>query len=585
MKALSPRASQLVDELVDALRQAPGFLGRLAGRDRAVISTLAEFASHPEPAVVPYLLPFLVGNSKPLVTAAVDVLSRAIDAASPEDLLDLDAACRRVWAYGPAWDEGWHALRPLDVARFRALGTTEPAVVGVASFHGNGRVREAAVTRLDALSNGRELPFLLIRLNDWVTPVAERAAVAVARRIVPEYAQRFLDSIPIVERLGLSLRRDHGALVEHVYALLRQPEQRDIVLRGLESPDRRTRRLCFRLGLNGTDAERLDVLRHALADTDTVLRTEAAAEARRTLGPGEAARLLPMLLADPYAPVRREALALAAERLPAEATESLYAALLDQNPVVREVARFYLRRRGERADFAGVYRDHLSRDAGPKRLAAALAGLGETGTVSDVASVRAYCTHPRPSVRRAAVRALGMLDGEGQLPVLVQSLRDPAGSVARAARDQLRRRASLVAADVHEVFRSSAYPHTRLYALTLLSALGKWDSLPYLFEAAADADARIRAIARERLDAWIARQNRTMVQPTPRQLASSGRASRHTNWLSTGGSPMRCGRSCGSGAPERGRYRHPSRLAATRRRVRAAVQPRRDRTRDESRRR
>jgi hypothetical protein len=48
---------------------------------------------------------------------------------------------------------------------------------------------------------------------------------------------------------------------------------------------------------------------------------------------------------------------------------------------------------------------------------------------------------------------------------------------------------------------------------------------------------------------------------------------------------MRCGRSCGSGAPERGRYRHPSRLAATRRRVRAAVQPRRDRTRDESRRR
>jgi hypothetical protein len=123
-------------------------------------------------------------------------------------------------------------------------------------------------------------------------------------------------------------------------------------------------------------------------------------------------------------------------------------------------------------------------------------------------------------VRRAAVRALGMLDGEGQLPVLVQSLRDPAGSVARAARDQLRRRASLVAADVHEVFRSSAYPHTRLYALTLLSALGKWDSLPYLFEAAADADARIRAIARERLDAWIARQNRTMVQPTPRQLAS-----------------------------------------------------------------
>jgi hypothetical protein len=43
--------------------------------------------------------------------------------------------------------------------------------MALASFHPSGYVREEAIAHLAAVWDGTELPFLLIRVNDWVAPV------------------------------------------------------------------------------------------------------------------------------------------------------------------------------------------------------------------------------------------------------------------------------------------------------------------------------------------------------------------------------------------------------------------------------
>jgi len=511
VKPLSPRAEQLIA----ILWREPSLADRLLGRSTLNVDALVELERLDEPAVVPHLLDYVFGNTPSVARATAAVLDRAITAASPDELLELDLVCREWWPVFPP-TVGWRTLRPVDLSRFSAFGDLEVAVVGVASFHGNGYVREAAVTRLASLAGGRELPFLLVRLNDWVTQVAEAARIAVERRLTSAYASAFFDNLPILLRLGLSRRREHDAVLDRIYALLRAPEHREVLARWLEAPQRGVRRATFRLAREAPHADRLGLLRQALRDSDTLIRLEAVADARRRLSGDALQSMLPAILADPHPSIRGEGITAAAERLGDDAEKWLTAGLLDPSKSVREIARFFLRRSGLRSDFAAYYRERLH-DPDVQRLASAIAGLGETGGASDVHLVLPFLEHERPKVRRPALRALSSLDPEATLPRIVEMLHDPAPSVSHAARQTLRRRRVDPAA-VTSVFRTAAHSHSRFDALALGTTLSKWDSLPLLLEAATDDDPRLRTAARTWLKAWVAKQNRSFAQPTAAQI-------------------------------------------------------------------
>jgi HEAT repeat protein len=517
MKPLSPRTAELLASLERTSNFSERLLGR-AGHDRAV---LAELGRHPEPAVVPHLLWFVFGGSGVVARAAAEALDSAVAAASALDLLQLDDACRRVDSDVLPWARGWAKLTPADVARFEGLGDAEVSVVGVASFHRSGYVRAAAVARLDTLAGGRELPFLLIRRNDWVDSVADRARAAVERRLGPQYAPALVDALPILLRLAVSTRREHGDLLDRVYALLRAPEQREALARGLEAPDRATRRASFRLAQESAGEELAAVLQRALRDPDPTIRLRGVADARRRLNEAELVALVAAALADPFPPVRREGLVAAAERLPGSVDGWLRTGLLDRSRVVREAARFYLRRLGSLTNFVDFYRERLQRGAPARELPIVVAGLGETGTRGDAELLVPYLTHDRAAARRDAVRALAALDLESQLPRLVEMLWDESPGVTHAVRDALAPQAGRIGSQpLARTFRTAPRVHSRLDALSLAAGLGKWESLPLLIEATADTDERVRAVARERLDAWMAKQNRNFAEPTPSQLGA-----------------------------------------------------------------
>lgn len=519
MKILSPRAC----ELVSALERGTSLAEKLLGRAAEDVAILGELAACAEPALVPHLLPFVFGDDRDVARAAASVLDRAISAAILADLAPLEVACRRGWwTYAPS-ESGWANLRPVEVARFSPFGDVESSVVGVASFHASGYVREAAVTRLDALSGGRELPFLLVRLNDWVTPVAERARLAVERRVVSAYADAFLDSLPILLRLAASKRREHAGLLAQVYQLLRESEP--TLRRGLASEDRLVRRISFRLAREAERANATELLHLALCDADTVIRLEAVKDAAARMPTDELAAVLAVIVADPYPPIRREGIGAAADRLGDGANAWLLTAVMDRNQVVREVARFCLRRRGAVTDFAALYRVRL-RDGTPTReLATALVGLGETGTTTDTSVVAPFLEHGRPAVRRAAVRALASIDLDTQLPRIAGMLQDVASGVSGTARRILRPRAGAVGLErLRTILRDGPYPHNRFDAASLGSSLSKWESLPILLEAATDGDDRIRTSAQRWLGEWVAGRNRNFTQPTSKQLHEVGAA-------------------------------------------------------------
>jgi HEAT repeat protein len=233
----------------------------------------------------------------------------------------------------------------------------------------------------------------------------------------------------------------------------------------------------------GVDLLRL--IRAGLQSRDPLVRLWATRRLPTLLSGQQLEEALAALGQDSSMLVRRQGLAVRIEALPSSAVAGLEGALLDSNPAVREFARFYLRRFG-REVFAPFYRRALADET---RQAAAVAGLGETGTREDAALLLPFLGSPERRERCAAVRAIGMLAGDDYHNLLVDRLGDESLKVVREAQQALEGRALLIdAGRLWAAFTTDRRLVARLAALALLGGGGRWRNLPYLIRAATDPE-------------------------------------------------------------------------------------------------
>lgn len=413
----------------------------------------------------------------------------------------------------------WRRLEPADLPRF----SREPGggtLVKLASFHPNGFVRAAAVRLLDEVSDGSELPFLLVRCNDWVPAVQSAAVAAVERRLLSSYAPHFIASVYLGERLIDQRRNKLDALHQRVQLLLRSPSASAVREAALGSTDRHVRRAAFLLSAEADAVDLRGLVLRALDSDDLGMRLWAVRMARvRLLGPA-LQEVLGQARADRSVPVRREALMGFLDD-----PSALRQSLLDPCKSLRELVRFYLRQQGP-LDFAPIYRQEVMRLAvlGTQpgvgaRLATAIAGLGETGSASDADSIELFTIDDRPRVRKAALLALGRLAGEGGQATLAAALSDPHPGVCQAALHALGGRLLLVGETaVWRAFGEQRSPQCRRYLVRALAYLPRWASVRCLLRASGDPDPAVAAEAQLRLLRWLAATNTT--RPTSEELAT-----------------------------------------------------------------
>jgi hypothetical protein len=463
------------------------------------------------------LLRVVLGSDTGAADEAAAAIGVYLDRLGPRELVALDEAMRQRywWAAQP----GEREISPGDVPQLRAHGAP---VLGLASFHTSGYVRAAAVRELDTTTGGAELPYLLLRLNDWVEPVRDAAYAAIRARLVDGYAPHFIRHLWLLGRLEHCGRADHAALLGIVEAHLVSTDSRPALREALGTPDRWLRRSCYRLLLDSAPEGGAEIVQRALRDEDAMIRLRAIRAADAVLGLDRLHGVLPAASRDPAMPVRREALALWVRYFPDEAEPVLREALFDTHAAVRAVARFDLRRAGFAA-FRETYLAALDGLTG-SRLKAALFGLGEMGSAEDAARVAGFLSHPAAGVRRAAVVALARLSPEAVLPVFIRALEDPSPGISRAARLALKPRAARVApAHLWELV-GSGEAHVRKNAFILLGGLPKWESIGWMILACGLDDERVVRMARQQVKRWIDRYNHDPSQPSGDQLERMARA-------------------------------------------------------------
>ncbi|WP_458119346.1 HEAT repeat domain-containing protein [Paenibacillus sp. Z6-24] len=433
-----------------------------------------------EIAAIPYLTPFLESPDMELQMAAENTISELLQHCPPADLVWLSEKMREYLPYGFTENASqWVHLTTENIKKWPA--SVHPVKIIMASFHWNGYVREAALKRITEFHDGSEIPFLLIRLNDWVSPIRFHTYKALKQRIHTHNAGIFIRNLTLVKRLEHCSRDRYEALIQSIYDLLREPECLPELEQGMTSTDRDIRRFCLQMALESRAAVPEEILEKSLYDQDTSIRVWAARQTDNVLSGSELHRLLVLMTQDSFPAVRREGIEMLAYRFPGEAVPFLKASLLDRNAIVREVTRKHLSRM-EKVSYVEFYLDTIW--SGDERLLpAALYGLGETGQAEDAQVIAEYAYHSAGPVRKAVIRGLAQLDARTYGELIRQGLLDSHPGVSREAARALKNHMYLLEKDelVHGIAETTCI-HVQRNMLRLLPSFGGWTQLDGLLD-------------------------------------------------------------------------------------------------------
>lgn len=544
---LSPTASLLVAELKPS---SDAWLNR-SGKTCAVLHQLAATG---EVAVIPQIVGFLLDGDSTIVVATAATLRTLFAQVPPAQLPAFDELMRlRDTYYGPVTgDPRWHKLQPVQVNAFVGGDpATSTLLLGLACCHWNGYVRQNAIACLDQhVHSGEELPFLLLRLGDWVSAVRVQAEAAISRRLDFSQRENYLACLPLVARLrerkrliafsmfqedqplASRLRRSaalppSSPLFSHVEALL-WLDVPSLLSNALSATDRVTRRFGLSLAwsaaaeLGSETAQR--IVEQALQTKDQMAHVQIAHWlVAKEAHPDLQRQFMVRLVSDRIPAVRRLALGWCAFHEPMAHKDALHAALLDRSRSVRAITQFYLPKL-DRMDLRSFYREEVSKNE-PRSLLAALGGLSETGKVEDADWIIPLVKSPRIAVRKAALSAVAKLAGATgkYLPLFIEALQDHSPGISRQARLALEDHASEIGRDrLKASFFAVTTPHVRRQTLLLINRLPKWPRVTLLVEVVGQwwLDDSLRQTTMNFLWDWFAGYNRThFAKPSRAELA------------------------------------------------------------------
>lgn len=183
---MSPPDLPEIDQLLQSLFEERSRLDRVHGQDHH-LDILNQIAETHAFQVVPEILASLASDDAqaPLLARVVAALMRDI---TPVQLSWLDEQVRHR-SDADYSSERWHQLGSGTVWRLAQAAEFDATVLGLLTSHANGFVRATALELLAQHTSGEELPFLSLRANDWVEPVAPSVRTA-AVRILSNHASR-----------------------------------------------------------------------------------------------------------------------------------------------------------------------------------------------------------------------------------------------------------------------------------------------------------------------------------------------------------------------------------------------------------
>ncbi len=524
MKQPCHRTLDLVVKLETVLRGSKSFFG--LGKKEEVACAVAiinELEKVGDWSLVPYLLQFVLQSEAAIAESAVRCVESVLKDVRPSCLLQIDERLRGGLYTVSERMRGWQALKSYEENSYVAKNQ-RTVVTGIVSFHNNGFIRQAALKHLSESTDGAELPFLLIRLSDWVPQVRVTAENAVEQRIKPEYFQHFVHNIVLLDRIMQRQRfadvAKRTALIERIFIELLYPVNRKFLLEGLKHKDFEVRRTCLKVLLNSSIPDLSEIVNLTIHDKDKTNR-QIAIELSNRLPYLERTKLLNQLLCDPSAFIRLESLRTLCKEPTDSSTSQVMTALLDRSSAVRAFCRWKLTDLETDIDFRQFYLEQIANNKKVTEIATAVLGLGDVGRSEDAQMLIPHMLHSNATVRKSVLQTIARLDATNYSDLFIQQLQNEAPGISRTAANAMQLTlAATTAEELWTIFTTTPFLHVKRNTLRLLNNTSKWDRVIYLLLVASGDNPRFRTIALSKLQGWYREFHTTWAytKPTAEQM-------------------------------------------------------------------
>lgn len=383
------------------------------------------------------------------------------------------------------------------------------AVVIFSSLNPNGYLREKALELLVEFDD--TLPFIILRLNDWVPQVRQAAAKAFAQKLQSSSADEIILSIPYMEKLIRSTRSVHDEFVLSFFNKLASPQYRHDLIKLLQSDNIDLRRICIRALIFSMPPDYELVFQHLKCEPDPFLGriifnwldqhgqdlTEAAHDFLHKKQP--IARQLALAYLYKH---QKAAVLLVAHKM-----------LLDNSAKVRIFSQKIVKESASEFDIKAFYRQQIE-SCNSK---AAIIGFFDMASKDDIIFIEKYLSDSRSAVVQAAMIALMRLDSDQYSSLILEKLGDASPGIVKIAYQLISNYGAFDYKRIQAIFKSSSFEHVKVKCADLLFLSSKWDSLIYALCLLSCEVESVSYQAMNFINKWLYRVNQSFADPSDKQ--------------------------------------------------------------------
>lgn len=402
---------------------------------------------------------------------------------------------------------------------FERLGHFSPEesahLYGIASFNSNGYIREKALDHLQNLPPSDVLPYLLLRLNDWVPEVRDKARKVFLKNFSSLSLKNILKYYSLIEWLGITKRVNLSDIQDLSFTRLLHPRHREELLHALEQAPSKERLFGWKLlfkeiekdsdfsnkaggfwkTLFSTTTQERDLIDKAIRDKDPEVRAWATHHLPHDKNLNQR---LKILTSDKASRVRYAAL----KRVPLEAFkeyEKIFKeALCETSKSFREYARSVFHSVNLKNDVRAFYQQRMSHD---KVTIGTLLGFIDVSLKDDTPLIKILARHAHPKVRAEALEALSRLKAEGREEFYLLGIQDQSAKVRNTCVSILKQGYSHLRTPLVNLIEKSD-PKSLKALLKVLAHYGGLEGLYAILFALGKTSEKLEALAWQYLLYW-----------------------------------------------------------------------------------
>ncbi|WP_455717404.1 hypothetical protein [Anaerosporobacter sp.] len=349
-------------------------------------------------------------------------------------------------------------------------------VIRLGTFHPNGFLREKCLMELS--EDPEALPYLLLRLNDWVQPIRDRICGIIKKSICNSSIHNVIAALPFLEKAKKGERRNLDVFMQIEYMIVQKIKGQisDLKIYEIYKYDFHVRKYLYCLLLNEKivskeQAEQLLQREKNSSNCKTIIISAILDDYICDLNE------IDVYLQNKSAVVRRKAL----DRKYAILKKNwagIEKLLLDNSKGFRETVCYIIKKHTD-IDIINYYIEHLETEY----TRVAILGIGENGNKENVKDIISYLQSYNEKEVRDTLKSLGSCLGTDGESIYWKYIMDPRISVAKSAYNAIRSNEIRYGSkQIYERFLNCEYEFTKRYLVNLLLNESSWSRLPYLLQ-------------------------------------------------------------------------------------------------------